>query len=302
MIKKLSKGIIILCLSFTMPLAICTGETGHYPLGVEGIKGSTIPGPGIYYKQYNFLYVSDNLKDENKNKKQLGYHAVIYSSVHRPIWVTKKKIMGGDYFTDFFIPINYSDVEFNKTGVKDNSFSLGDIFLEPLGIAWHGDNYDTVVAAAAFIPTGHFNPLSNASPGKGFLTGLFTAGVTYYPDDDKTWSFSLLNRYEIHTKKRRNIDVRPGDNFLFEWGLGKSLPKDWQFGIAGYGQWQVTDDSGSDITWDKNVHDKTFSAGPEVIKFIPKWKINVSVRAQWEFESKDRGEGTVINITFLKIF
>jgi len=302
MIKKISKGIIILCLSLTMPLATCTGETGHYPLGVEGIKGPTIPGPGFYYKLYNIFYDSDDLKDRNKHKKQLGYHAVLYTNFHRFIRVWDKKILGGDYFTDFAVPINYTDVEFNDDGIKDNSFSLGDIFLEPFGISWHGDRYDTAIAVAAFVPTGHFNPDSTASPGRGHLTGLFSVGITYYLDAEKTWSFALLPRYEIHTKKRRNIDIRPGDNFLFEWGLGKSLPKDWQVGLAGYGQWQVTDDSGSDITWDKNVHDRAFAVGPEVTKFIPKWKLNVSVRAQWEFESKDRAEGTVVNITFLKLF
>ncbi len=293
--------IIIFFLSGIIQVSTQAGETGHYPLGVEGVKGSTIPGPGFYHKMYNFLYSSDNLKDENKDKKQVGFNSFAYVNVHRFIWVTNKKILGGDYFTDFIIPISYSNVQFNDMGIKDNSFSLGDMFYEPLGIAWHGDRYDTGVAAAVFIPTGHFNPKSTASPGKGFLTGLFTAGMTYYPDSEKKWSFSLLNRYEIHTRKR-DIDVRPGDDFLFEWGLARSLPKDWQVGIAGYGQWQVTDDSGSDVTWDKNVHDRVFSAGPEIIKFVPKWKLNVSVRAQLEFDSKDRSEGTVINITFVKMF
>lgn len=301
MIKTINKGLIILCLSLIMQMAACAGESGFYPLGVEGIKGSTIPGPGFYHKVYNFLYTSDTLKDENKDKKEIGYHAVIYANLHRPIWVTDKKIMGGDYFVDLIVPIDYKDVEFNDTGVKDNSFGIGNIFLEPLGIAWHGDRYDTAVAAATSIPTGHFNPDSTTSPGNGFLTGLFTAGMTYYLDPEKTWSFSLLNRYEIHTRKR-DVDIRPGDIFLFEWGLGKSLPKDWEIGLAGYGQWQITDDSGSDVTGDKNVHDRVFSAGPEIIKFIPRWKLNVSVRGQREFDSKDRGEGTVINITFVKIF
>jgi hypothetical protein len=301
MIKTFKTIIITFCLTGIIPLITWAGETGHYPLGVEGVKGSTMPGPGFYYKMYNYFYTSDNLKDGNGHKQKIGFDAETFLNANRFIWVTDLKIMGGDYFADFVIPVVYSDVEIDDLGIKDNSFSLGDIFLEPFGLAWHGDRYDVLVAAGVFIPTGHFNPDNTASPGKGFFTGQFTAGVTYYMDSAKTWSFSLLNRYEIHTRKR-DIDIRPGDNFLFEWGLAKSLPKDWEIGLAGYCQWQVTDDSGSDVTGDKNVHDRVFSAGPEVIKFIPEWKLNVSVRTQWEFDAKDRAEGSVINITFVKIF
>ncbi|WP_286818802.1 hypothetical protein, partial [Desulfobacter sp. UBA2225] len=48
------------------------GETGHYVSGVEGIKCSTLPPPGIYYKLYNALYTSDELRDKNGDKVPLS--------------------------------------------------------------------------------------------------------------------------------------------------------------------------------------------------------------------------------------
>jgi hypothetical protein len=41
------------------------GETGHYVNGVEGIKGSSVPGPGFYYRIYNVLYNADTLTDDS---------------------------------------------------------------------------------------------------------------------------------------------------------------------------------------------------------------------------------------------
>ncbi len=64
----------------------------------------------------------------------------------------------------------------------------------------------------------------------------------------------------------------------------------------------MTDDSGSDVTWDKSVHDRVYAIGPEVSAFIPSAKLFVSFRSQWEFESRDRSEGNVTTLTFTKIF
>jgi hypothetical protein len=33
---------------------------GHYPAGVEGIKGSTLPPPGLYFRDYTIGYYSDD--------------------------------------------------------------------------------------------------------------------------------------------------------------------------------------------------------------------------------------------------
>ena len=95
--------------------------------------------------------------------------------------------------------------------------------------------------------------------------------------------------------------MRPGNDFHFEWGIGKTLAKIWDVGLAGYCQWQVTDDSGSDAR-DKSVHDRIFAVGPEVSVFIPAAKSFLSLRSLWEFEAKDRTEGQVIALTLTRAF
>ncbi|MEI8383591.1 MAG: hypothetical protein WCJ09_25975, partial [Planctomycetota bacterium] len=50
-------------LLFVAMIASAQQETGHYPPGVEGLRGSTLPPPGTYLKWYNIAYNADTLKD-----------------------------------------------------------------------------------------------------------------------------------------------------------------------------------------------------------------------------------------------
>jgi len=149
------------------------------------------------------------------------------------------------------------------------------------------------------MPTGDSD--APASPGKDYWTGMLTLGGTYYLDSGKTWSVAILARYEKHTE-RDDGDVTLGDDFHFEWGVGKIVRKGLEIGMAGYCQWQVTDDSGKDVTWDKDAHDQVFAAGPEVAYLWKEVGAHVALRGLQEFEAKDRPEGQVVTLTLTKVF
>ncbi len=276
------------------------GETGHYVNGVEGIKAATLPPPGLYYRLYNVFYNADEFNDEHGDSMDINFEVSVYAMVHRLVWITDKKVIGADFGADVIIPFVYTDIEIKGTPVDDDQFGLGDIAIEPFVLSWHGPFYDASFGLAVYVPTGEYDQNEPASPGKDMWTGLITLGGTYYLDANKTWSASILARYEIHSEKDER-DVRPGNDFHFEWGIGKTLAKIWDVGVAGYCQWQVTDDSGSDAT-DKTVHDRVYAIGPEVSVFIPPAKLFASLRSLWEFDAKDRSEGNVTSLTLTKPF
>jgi hypothetical protein len=276
-----------------------SGETGHYVCGVEGIKCGSLPPPGVYFKLYNALYTSDELTDKNGDEAPLSFDVTIFAPVSRFIWVTDQKFLGGSFFMDTTIPLLYTDISIEETGVSDTRFGLGDINVEPFGLAWHGRCYDLAAALSLWMTTGAYDASEAASPGKDFWTPMITAGGTYYLDSDKTWAMSILMRYEIHSKKRHS-DVTPGDDFLFEWGVSKTLAKIWDVGLTGYCSWQVEDDSGADVTWEKDVHDKAFAVGPEISVFLPPIATGISMRLQWEIETQDRPRGIMATLTFTR--
>ena len=302
MVKKLV--LAVLCVLFSVGVygkTASSGETGHYVNGVEGIKASTLPPPGFYWRLYSVYYEADELKDKDRDDLDVGFDLNVFALVNRFVWISNVQILGGDYGADVIIPLVYTDIEIDAFGIEDDKFGLGDIAIEPFVLSWHGARYDGSFGAAAYMPTGSHDKDEPASPGKDFWTAMFTLGGTYYFDSEKTWSASILARYEIHSEKG-DSDVTPGDDFHFEWGLGKTLARIWDVGLAGYCQWQVTDDSGSDVNWDKNVRDEVYAIGPEVSVFIPPVKLFASLRTLWEFEAKDRSEGQVTTLTLTKVF
>ncbi|APG23959.1 SphA family protein [Syntrophotalea acetylenica] len=302
--------LLLVCLLFWTGTAVAGGGAGnHFTNGGEGIKVATVGPPGFYYRLYNFFYHVDTLKDGHKDSSG-DLDLFVFAQVHRPIWVTNIKLLGGDWLPNVVIPVVYTDfdLDFDSFSISDERVSLGDCVVEPIAIAWHGKQWDAVFGAMAWVPVGHYDPDHPAGAGKGYWTAQFDLGGTYYPDKEKTWSLSWLGRYETHFKQRGH-DVTYGDDFHFEWGIGKALPpsmgigllRGFELGVVGYAQFQITDDRGKDVTWDK-VHDRVFAVGPEIRFAIPKWKTLIEMRTNIEFGAVDRTEGIMTSLNITRAF
>jgi hypothetical protein len=130
---------------------------------------------------------------------------------------------------------------------------------------------------------------------------MFTAGATWYPDEKKLWSASVLNRYEIHTESD-DVPVTPGDTWTLEFGLARTLKPGMDLGLVGYWQQQVTDDSAAGFSANPTVHDHVAALGPELTAVWPKLGAQFSLRYLREFEAKDRPEGNTVTLTVTKRF
>jgi hypothetical protein len=277
--------------------AIAASFTGHYINGVEGIKAATLPPPGYYYRMYTLLYSADTLRDGSGDEANIGFEATALAIANRFIYSSNYSLLGGNYIADIIIPVVYQSVDIGVLGVDDNQFGIGDICIEPFVLAWHGDRYDAAVGAALYAPTGKYDKNDAASIGKDFYTVMFTAGATCYFDPEKTIAASVLARYETHTRARE-ADIRPGDDFHFEYCISKTVGA-YDVGLAGYCQWQVSDDNGTGAS---DIRDSVFAVGPEFATMIPSLKLLASLRAQLEFGAEDRPEGRVVTLTLTKIF
>jgi len=269
--------------------------TSHYVPGVEGIKGASLPPPGFYLRDYNAFYTTDRLNMPNGHKANLDFDAFVYANVIRGIWVTPWQVLGGNYVMDAIVPFQSTNLKVN--GWKDNNFGLGDICLEPATIAWHGAQWDAVLAYSLWMPTGESQP-GTAEPGKGFWGHMITAGGTVYFDKEKTWALSLLNRYEFN-QEEQDTDITPGNEWTLEWGLSKSITPTVDIGVVGYYQLQTTRDSGRGAS---NDRDQVLAFGPEVNAFWPNIGLFTSLRCNFEVLAKDRSQGETIVLTLTKVF
>jgi len=297
--KKLMKLLLVGALLAMLPGLASAQPSAHYVPGVEGIKGSSLPPPGVYVKDYNVFYFADRLNDSNGDEiVGPDPKAFIYANVPRVIWITDKKVLGGFLGLDALIPLQYTSLEFNDGGggrPKFSTFGVGDLFAEAT-LSWHVDQADFAIAYGAWAPTGDEATDSDPSkPGAGFWTHMLTAGMTWYMDPEKKWALSALNRYEINHEKR-DTDWTPGQVWTLEAGLSYAVSKTVDVGVAGYYQQQITDnDPKGDST-----KGKVLAIGPEIVMLCPKLGIFTSIRYNYEVLSEARLQGHTVALTFTK--
>ncbi|NJB68442.1 hypothetical protein GGQ74_002115 [Desulfobaculum xiamenense] len=272
---------------------------GHYVNGLEGIKCASVPPPGYYLRTYVAAYNADRVNDRDGNRVDINPDVDVIALALRPIWITGYKVLGADYGVQAVIPFKYTHLD-NSVIDADTRSGLGDIDLTPVLLAWHTDRFDVAFSYELFLPTGDWSSSHPASPGKNFWTHMFSLGVTAYLDEARTWSFSILPRYEVHTENT-STDVTYGNDFHFEWGLGKQFGP-LEVGLAGYCHWQVTDDSGSGATWDRDVHDRAYAVGPEISYMFETLGVQASLRYLHEFEAVDCTKGDMGVLTITKPF
>lgn len=268
---------------------------GHYPAGAEGIKGASLPPPGVYFRDYIFFYTASRFKDGPPD-----FDIFAYINAPRVIWMTDWKILGADYGMDVIVPFGYLDWSLRTPGgkVKGNHFGLGDIQIEPLLLSWHFKQFDVAAGYAVWAPTGNYRTSRPDIISKGFWSHMLTLGSTWYPDEQKTWAVSLLNRYEFcHEQEKTHTD--PGQVYTIEWGFSKSLSKTVDVGVIGYYQQQVTKDSGPTAT---DKLDRKVGIGPEISAVCPKLGVITSLRYAYEFAATERPEGQLVTLTFTKRF
>ncbi|MDM8549944.1 transporter [Desulfobacterales bacterium HSG2] len=174
---------------------------------------------------YNVFYTADTLTDDNGDDiDAVDFDVSVFANVHRFIWMSDLKILGADFGANIIIPLISTDIEVKAKGgptlTDDSKFSLGDICLEPFMLSWHGPQYDAAAGLGVYFPVGEYDKNEPASPGKDMWTGMFTLGGTLYFDAERSWSASILGRYETHSEQG-DRDVTYGDDLHFEWAWPK---------------------------------------------------------------------------------
>jgi len=291
-IQLAAAALLLACAAQAQPSA-------HYPPGVEGLKAATLPPPGIYLRDYNLAYFSDRLNDASGNEiSSADPKAFVYANVPRLLWITDLKLLGGNIGVDALIPIQYNSLEINTPGgpFNQNKFDAGDVFAEA---TWstHLKQFDFALGYGAWMPTGNSSPeVPNVESGQGYWTHMFTAGGTWYPDAQKKWSLSALNRYEINQEKA-DTDLTKGDVWTIEGGISYGFSPTVDVGVVSYYQRQVTRDENPSSALDSVV-----AVGPEVSVFYPRITFGWSLRYLYEIQSEDRLQGHTLALTLTKRF
>ena len=248
--KRHHRGSVVKGL-FVAAFVLCLTGTalgfGHYTPGVEGINAGSAPPPGFHYSIYNLFYTADTLTDAKGRSMNPdpGFDLSVFAMAHRFTYITDVKILGADYGFDAIVPLVRTDLSIDARGFDDDSFEIGDICVEPLILGWHTPRWDVTAAIGFYAPTGSSSEPTAA--GKGHWSVMESLGATYYFDDARTTSFSLLTRW-LQNGEIRETGVTPGADMVAEYGLGKMFPlsktSNVSVGLVGYSYSQLDETSG----------------------------------------------------------
>ena len=279
-----------------LPGILQAQPSAHYVPGSEGIKGASLPPPGVYARDYNYFYWAGQFNDSSGNDAHVpNVDVFTYANIPRVIWITDTKFLGGFVGVDALLPL--VDQHVRAGGFDGSTFGIGDFFGEGT-LSWHPKQFDFAIGSGVWAPTGDSGiPNTTTRVGAGFWTFMQTAGATWYIDEEKTWAVSLLNRYECNTEQR-DAHITPGDAYTLEWGISKGVCKEADLGVVGYYQQQVTANSGSPASSRNCVA----AVGPEVSCMFPKQMLFISLRYNYEFMAENRAQGNAITLTLTKRF
>ncbi|MBF5006992.1 SphA family protein [Diaphorobacter caeni] len=295
--KKIHHAVAAAALAALLPLAV--QAEGHYVPGVEGTQAASVPPPGVYYLGYLVNYDINSFRAPGSSDNLPGHNrGTVTALANRLVWMTDTKLLGADYGMEAIVPLMRTSLTINAAGVSDSRSDLGDIYVGPLVLGWHGAQWDAVAAAGIWLDNASTS--HPASAGKGFKSTMLTGGATYYFDSAKTVSASGLMRFERNG--RNDAGFRHGNQISLEWGVAKNFGTV-QAGVVGYSQWQVSDDSGVGASGDRSSR---HAIGAELIYPIPsagvflKGALYKEVRA--EAGTGAYPKGTLARFTLVKAF
>ncbi|WP_353234612.1 transporter [Diaphorobacter ruginosibacter] len=272
---------------------------GHYVPGVEGIQAASVPPPGMYYLGYLINYDIGSFRAPGSSTRLPGHNTgTVTALANRVVWISGHRLLGADYGMEAIVPVIRTSLTVNAAGISDSRSGVGDIYVGPLVLGWHGQQWDAVAAAGMWLDTASTS--HPASAGKGFKSAMLTGGATWYFDAARSISGSALVRFERNG--HNSAGLRPGSQVTMEWGLARNFGAV-QAGLVGYSQWQVSSDSGAGTGGQRSSR---HAAGAELVYPIPGAGMFLKAAAYKEARARAGTgaypKGSLLRFTLVKAF
>ncbi len=293
-----------------LTIFVCLFTTNSFAfdiaLGNKALGGGSQGGPGfVLVSEVQYFHGVAQDKDGNNVKGPDGdISSNVFVNSYVFEWTTPIEIFGAKYAMDVVVPFINVNVD-SGNRVIANASGMLDLYFEPVILAWTTPQLDSKFILGINAPTG--------SAGLTFdhFSVAFTGAFSYYFNQDRTWQISLMPIVEIHGADQ-STGLTQGADVAIKWGIGHTI-RTHTFGIVGYSQMQITDDSHSVKYTAQNVAIPTkalINSGDEYVhaiglqynKFIPEIKSVFSALAHYEIAAANRDQGIRVHLALVKIF
>lgn len=303
-------GIILLLVVFQGHAQL---KGGHI-LGAMGLQaGTQTPANTLSVYIPGYFYDACSLRDANGDEAIANPDIKMFVTGVGANYVTNFKILGANYGATILLAMASNTIQGNTVDSK-NSLAFTDMYVQPVQLGWHNKRADFVFSYQLYIPTGKFTAGASDNAGLGMFMNEFSAGTTLFFNDKKTLHFSAFASYEINGKKK-DTDIKTGDIFSVEGGLGKTFymmnaektapASILSAGLIYYLQYKVSNDKipvgtgGIILEPDK---DRVGALGAEVNYFHIGCKTSAGLRWVSELGAVNRFQGNTFFVTLAHVF
>ena len=265
--------------------ALATENGGSiYPNGTENFLAGAMPPPGFYTLLYGDQYHSHTLRDNNGDQVPVDFMLNVQALATRFIWVTKLKVLGGDFALHTIIPLVNLDVQIGSN--RDTRCGIGDVTFGP-GLGYHPTkNFHYVFAIDTNSPTGSYDKTRLANTGRNYFNIEPLAIATY--EQPVGINADLKVMYDFNFKNTAT-DYSSGQELHADYAVGWGIGNGFVFGIGGYAYQQTTNDTQNGSTVPNNKG-RTYAIGPNM-KYDNGKGWFVTVKYVDEFEVRNRADG-----------
>jgi len=265
-------------------------------LGTEDYFAGALPPPGFHFIDYLAYYTADELRDADGKKVPLDFELDVLADVLRPIYVSDIEVLGANLAWHAVIPVVYQAAKVKDFGASDYQFGLGDMYISPFLLGWHGDIFHCVAGLDIITPTGQYDREDFASIGNNHWTFEPAVAVSMIHPDGFGADLKLM--YDIHTKNTDDsdddgskIDTLTGQQFHLDYNAGVALLDQLRLGVCGYFLIGLQNDE-----WDgeevEDSKEQVFAVGPSVM-FQASPSLGLVAKAQFETYAENRPLGTM---------
>lgn len=248
--------------------------SGGYTIGLMGVRDYTNPGKdGLFLIDNNIFLSSDKYYD--RNGKNVNSINILDQSIPVNVDISgyinslmliytspKIEFLGNAQYMLIVAP-NYTTAstgvglgQLNSGKSIDGGVAgFGDLTVAPLMLSWGSEKFDLTAGYMFFAPTGKYQLGGDDNVGLGYWSHDIQAAAYYYPLPQKATAIMLMPTFEWHSQIK-STDLRPGSRFILEYGISQYLSERFEITLQGGNAWQVGEDSGSDVYWNKSIKDQ----------------------------------------------
>jgi hypothetical protein len=174
-------------------------------------------------------------------------------------------------------------------------WGLGDT-IPRAQIGWTSGAWSNTFYLTGWLPTGNYERGFEPNTGKNRYGVNLGWGVTYTEPNTKLEFDSAIG--VTFSAPNPATDYKNGDDFIWEWAVGKKFANGLEIGAAGYAYQQLTADSGSGAKLGP-FKGRVFGIGPHLVynTVLMHRPVIFNFRNYQEFDAENRFEGNVTTFT-----